>query len=1061
MTREPNAVLAKDFAIDAVASARSDCLNDALTSSLTHQSEAAHCFYELVLRKTGKIDAWKCEGNTQSFKDFLETKKISDVFGIDAKNTTFYTLTEDDVVGMAREIGKNKSVLQNEIEVKFREFFIDWLSENKIDLSEEIKEAIKGGRLSLGHFTFQENVLTLFLREILGSQIVTCESSDEQTSTTGIVFSKNDAGSLVLKRTCDVNFLVSFDPYGSTINTESTLTVNKDGVVYNSLKYNNKEVNALLAFQNPKADYVALYHVIKTFKLPLDSIVEQLYNNCLDGATRELDLEKCIEEYKKLNTSADMAEFKNKFVEHIAAQLYNNCLDDVTGELDPKKCIEEYKKLNTSADMAEFKNEFVRYIVSKFDGKDIEEKKKQKDKFLKSLLHHSAPMALIEPFKASRIALVDSVSKPMKISKNHFLESTSENFFQKTSESSLIIATNKERLIGYDILTEVLNEKSNSVLNSTELLLKKQGIEPNSVLQSAYGGLAIISNLEKLFTAKQIEKDALDRFNGLDNRAKQTNTLNDQEAASLAYLDYLIARVNSKIVEYEIRLSEKNDTVAEAKKTEAGQILIFLKEIKSKAGESVASTPVSPASSASAASSSPAPAKKSISVALREATSALPELKTESHRHKLSESYGTELDRIHTDVKKFVDAVRKPEIDAAKEQWKKSKNFRQQSENNLNAEGKPFITILAKETDTKKNKLKEIRDELIFQKLNYESRILKGENFKHWWNRAPEKSAKEKLEATKSMLKVVDKLLNKDYDVDVNFSESAKQGSLGVLHDKLTVLLPSVVDVTKYKTRKVINDVPKFNEPTTGGATIKNGKFIPCKIAYTSAKGDADRQAREILDHALSLNKKGYQKIGITFSANQKQTKAIAENKIEALKGIITGSNQAAVIEALIKLLCNEYSGLKEIFKIVPITTMKVPGGESGPAEVGTLHDTKASLEAAEDFLKSGGVLLGWQNQGTNDDEYAIGGGISKNARGYQNEYQEQDKVIQKACAEWMENYPAFADNTNVASSSSSATNPQRFIETNTRQQQHKSSDTITTGNANDESQKFNPQLLK
>jgi len=143
---------------------------------------------------------------------------------------------------------------------------------------------------------------------------------------------------------------------------------------------------------------------------------------------------------------------------------------------------------------------------------------------------------------------------------------------------------------------------------------------------------------------------------------------------------------------------------------------------------------------------------------------------------------------------------------------------------------------------------------------------------------------------------------------------------------------------------------------------------------YTNKK-----QALQILDKVKDLHNKGYQKVGIIYSANSEQTKNInyAYQNGEWSLGIY-GSNQAQVMNEIENLLAKEYKELQHVFRVVPITTCIQ--GEFGSKSPITDDLLNHDLESAEQFIKEGGLLLGWINQMSvknPDGPYAIGGGVA------------------------------------------------------------------------------------
>lgn len=161
------------------------------------------------------------------------------------------------------------------------------------------------------------------------------------------------------------------------------------------------------------------------------------------------------------------------------------------------------------------------------------------------------------------------------------------------------------------------------------------------------------------------------------------------------------------------------------------------------------------------------------------------------------------------------------------------------------------------------------------------------------------------------------------------------------------------------------------------------GIFYPFKVHYGDSKPEAVKkksQAEQILDEVDRLHKLGYKQVGITYSANQDQTNAIQATYAKtdgSWKTGTAGGNQAAVMQEVERRLASKkYKHLQQVFRIVPITTMK----SSGSPNPATDQEVQSSLSAADTFMKGEGhVLLGWQNQNTKGKKLAIGGALAKN----------------------------------------------------------------------------------
>ena len=156
------------------------------------------------------------------------------------------------------------------------------------------------------------------------------------------------------------------------------------------------------------------------------------------------------------------------------------------------------------------------------------------------------------------------------------------------------------------------------------------------------------------------------------------------------------------------------------------------------------------------------------------------------------------------------------------------------------------------------------------------------------------------------------------------------------------------------------------------------GIFYPFKVPFEKKNGTSVStydQAVKILDEVAKLHAKGYKQVGITYSANQDQTAAIAKAygknqwNTNATAG---GANQAVVMLQVEELLkTKKYKHLQQVFRIVPITTMR-------PNTSATNEEVRDSLTAADNFMNGeGNVLLGWQNQKTQTGKLAIGDGVA------------------------------------------------------------------------------------
>ena len=153
-----------------------------------------------------------------------------------------------------------------------------------------------------------------------------------------------------------------------------------------------------------------------------------------------------------------------------------------------------------------------------------------------------------------------------------------------------------------------------------------------------------------------------------------------------------------------------------------------------------------------------------------------------------------------------------------------------------------------------------------------------------------------------------------------------------------------------------------LSKTTTSSTT---GCFKDFSVDYS--EHDDKQQARIILDEVRRLhdNGKGYNKVGITYSANHKQTDRLRKwnaDKNPSRLWNVSGTGQAAVIAEINQLLQGDYKELQSVFRVLPITTMNE--GCSG-----TFYQTRIGDDLADinNFLRAGGAVLGWQNQNSND----------------------------------------------------------------------------------------------
>jgi hypothetical protein len=172
------------------------------------------------------------------------------------------------------------------------------------------------------------------------------------------------------------------------------------------------------------------------------------------------------------------------------------------------------------------------------------------------------------------------------------------------------------------------------------------------------------------------------------------------------------------------------------------------------------------------------------------------------------------------------------------------------------------------------------------------------------------------------------------------------------------------------------------------------GQFVPFYLDFSKCSNA--EQAVIILEsvRAISRQFRGINtdiKVGITYSANERQTGAIAEAYARGdFDTRTTGANQAEVMAEIEKLLRTDaYQDCRPVFRIIPITT--IPNLKAH-------HRARVEedIKKERQFLQDGNVILGWVNQNglkpSNPElllisgmflrpdavhSYAIGGGIA------------------------------------------------------------------------------------
>ena len=138
-------------------------------------------------------------------------------------------------------------------------------------------------------------------------------------------------------------------------------------------------------------------------------------------------------------------------------------------------------------------------------------------------------------------------------------------------------------------------------------------------------------------------------------------------------------------------------------------------------------------------------------------------------------------------------------------------------------------------------------------------------------------------------------------------------------------------------------------------------------------------QCQQIVDAVKCLVQKGYERVGLTYSANQKpQTQAIfgaykfnpvlTNNNFDigVAKTItetgISGANQAATLTQLDDLTDDAF---RKVFRIIPLSTMEIGGGGKDVDE-DALGKSSDCLEYVKQFLAlDKSIILGWCDQYT------------------------------------------------------------------------------------------------
>jgi len=133
------------------------------------------------------------------------------------------------------------------------------------------------------------------------------------------------------------------------------------------------------------------------------------------------------------------------------------------------------------------------------------------------------------------------------------------------------------------------------------------------------------------------------------------------------------------------------------------------------------------------------------------------------------------------------------------------------------------------------------------------------------------------------------------------------------------------------------------------------------------------QQCQQIFDAVKCLTAKGYKSVGLTYSANQGQTgnvftaykydpkKSNNSFDIGVAKTIaqihISGSNQANILASLDSVTDDEF---RKVFRIIPLSTMKIPGG-GVDVDSSIPGDSAQCIQYVEQFLAlPNSIILGW-----------------------------------------------------------------------------------------------------
>jgi hypothetical protein len=167
-------------------------------------------------------------------------------------------------------------------------------------------------------------------------------------------------------------------------------------------------------------------------------------------------------------------------------------------------------------------------------------------------------------------------------------------------------------------------------------------------------------------------------------------------------------------------------------------------------------------------------------------------------------------------------------------------------------------------------------------------------------------------------------------------------------------------------------------------------------VHYISSKD----QASQILNKAQSLISDGAPGVAITYSANYGQTVKINQTYKDGNWNTQTsGANQADVMQSMESLLGGDFSNLQHKMRIAPITTMTYTDYGGGKHE----DVIKNDLANIKSLLDLGWTVLGWQNEDTGINDFAVGGGVAKKTGQFPKDL---SNLVQTTLKKYLAEYP-------------------------------------------------------